>query len=109
MDLWIRSQDRLGNYKSNSQVIREIGHEDKTTEFIILNENKISELLGTYKTKERALEVLDEIQSILKPKLIITDTGNPIECSDGGYVYLNQKTELKYQQIGSYVYEMPKE
>ncbi len=65
--------------------------------------------LGYYESERRTLEVLDEIQSILKPKVLITDTGNPIECSDGGFVYLNQKTKLEYQQVGTYVYEMPKE
>ncbi len=92
MELWIRSQDRLGNYKSNSQVIREIGHEDKTTEFIILNENKISELLGTYKTKERALEVLDEIQD----ELISTSTVP---------IFNNEKITCGCARV----YEMPKE
>lgn len=32
MDLWIRSQDKMGNF--NLQVIRRIGHEDKSEEFV---------------------------------------------------------------------------
>ncbi len=53
----------MGNYKSDSQVIRRIWHEDKGEEFVILNNDKMNELLGTYKNKERALEVLDEINN----------------------------------------------
>ena len=44
MDLWIRSQDKMGNFKSNSQVIRRISHEDGTEEFVILNDDKMNEL-----------------------------------------------------------------
>ena len=66
MDLWIRSQDKMGNFKSNSQVIRRISHEDGTEEFVILNDDKMNELLGRYNSKERALEVLDEIQKYLR-------------------------------------------
>ena len=63
MDLWIRSQDRE---KMLSNPI------------LIVDDNKILTpkndyrdthlLLGHYKTKERALEVLDEIHHKLKPK-----------------------------------------
>ena len=66
MDLYIRSQDKMGNFKSNSQVIRRISHEDGTEEFVILNDDKMNELLGRYNSKERALEVLDEIQKYLR-------------------------------------------
>lgn len=76
MDLWIRSQNKIGNYKSDAQVIRRIGYEDKKEEFAILNNDNISELLGTYKTKERALEVLDEIEKIIYiNKLFNADIG----------------------------------
>ncbi len=52
MDLWIRSQDKSTLLKIN---------------YLYVNENDIhreDELLGTYKSKERALEVLDEINEI---------------------------------------------
>ena len=76
LDLWIRSQNKIGNYKSDAQVIRRIGYEDKKEEFAILNNDNISELLGTYKTKERALEVLDEIEKIIYiNKLFNADIG----------------------------------
>ena len=69
MELWIRSQDREKLVKCDDIVIRKllfdetakkkydysiVGYFDKETEY---------EILGFYKTKERALEVLDEIQT----------------------------------------------
>ena len=69
MELWIRSQDKEKLLKANdigisNNAINEggsikfkgykiVGYFDKNTEY---------EILGTYETKERAIEVLDEIQ-----------------------------------------------
>lgn len=65
MELWIRSQDKMNLVK-----IRQISLDYSNKKKIIANympdlfENSgcYFELLGTYKTKERALKVLDEIQ-----------------------------------------------
>lgn len=68
MELWIRSQDKMNlvkvrqvsvNYQNNKQIIANYTPE------LYENSGEFVELLGTYKTKERALEVLDEIQSYL--------------------------------------------
>ena len=68
MELWIRTQDRMNlvkinqvslNYQNNKQIIANYIPE------IYENSSCYYELLGTYKTKERALEVLDEIQAYL--------------------------------------------
>lgn len=65
MELWIRSQDKMNlvkirqislNYQNNKQIIANYIPE------LYENSGEYYELLGTYKTKERALEVLDEIQ-----------------------------------------------
>ena len=56
MDLWIRSQDRETLTK---------------TEILVIEDNMIVDyyqkriILGEYKTKERALEVLDEITDFI--------------------------------------------
>lgn len=69
MDLWIRSQDKINlvkvrqisvNYQDNKQIIANYMPE------LYENSGEYYEILGTYKTKERALEVLDEIQKLLK-------------------------------------------
>lgn len=62
MELWIRSQDKMDLFKINRLKIREHTFEDGKKEYFILNNNSISDVAGVYKTKERALEVLDEIQ-----------------------------------------------
>lgn len=80
MELWIRSQDK-------TNLIR--------VEHLALTNNKtITGMstnwdydLGTYTTKERALEVLDEIQNILKPKIIYNCNGTINQLYDYTKVY----------------------
>ena len=65
MELWIRSQDKKTLTKINDIRLKEFNLDEivanyKTTS---LGSNEY-EKLGTYKTKERALEVLDEIQDL---------------------------------------------
>lgn len=77
MELWIRSQNRLQLVKVNYCYIME-----QTDYCCIVGETIDSgPLIGRYKTKERALEVLDEIQNIV----------------------------VDYKEMSRVVYEMPKE
>ena len=64
--------------------------------------------LGQYKTKERALEVLDEIQSLLQPEIIYHQE-KPVETIQEGYYQLSQKVNMELQELSTYVYQMPKE
>ena len=57
MELWIRSQNKADLIK-----VEMLGQIDGVITAYYVNGNCE---LGTYKTKERALEVLDEIQNIL--------------------------------------------
>lgn len=68
MELWIRSQDKMNlvkvrqasvNYQNNKQIIANYIPE------LYENSGEYYELLGTYKTKERTIEVLDEIQNYI--------------------------------------------
>lgn len=65
MELWIRNQDKMDLFKINRLKIREHTFEDGKKEYFILNNNSISDVVGVYKTKERAIEVLDEIQNFM--------------------------------------------
>lgn len=65
MELWVRSQDKMNlvkvrqvgvNYQDSKQIIANYTPE------LYENSGEYYELLGTYETKERSLEVLDEIQ-----------------------------------------------
>ena len=103
MDLWIRSQDKnnllkVVNVKLDS---RTLYANTKTDEWAVK--------IGFYKTKERALEVLDEIQKLIKPIFKINyeyDDSQPI--IDGEWLK-SLKAESKIEELSCYVYEMPKE
>ena len=83
MDLWIKSQDKevliLANHLDIYQIDENV---------YAIEESGVD--LGTYKSKERALEVLDEIQNILKIGLQINNNNQFVGTT-------------------TYVYEMPKE
>ena len=111
MELWIRSQDKMNlvkirqislNYQNNKQVIA--NYEPEQYE----NSSCFYELLGTYKTKERAIEVLDEIQNILKPKMIVnTYKVEQAKLCDGTQFIKPMLDDIQVQNATTYVYEMP--
>ena len=114
MELWIRSQDRESLVKVDNLYVSvgnyicyyvEKGKEVPNTYY------RPSGELGRYATKERALEVLDEIQNILKPKTIIKFDSKPKYLEDGTINdVLIPREEIDYiKQLSTYVYEMPKE
>lgn len=105
MELWIRSQDRMNlvqikqislNYENNKQVIA--NYESEQYE----NSGCYYELLGTYKTKERALEVLDEIEE----KIMLINTINIAKDTDSLIACKNVLTEEKIKGL-NYPYQMP--
>ena len=62
MELWIRSQDKLKLVKVNYVY----AIENKINSFSIYGETIDSApIIGRYETKERAIEVLDEIQNYI--------------------------------------------
>ena len=96
MELWIRNQDR---------------------DLLVPIKDLISEfagslfyqgiILGQYNNSKRALEVLDEIQNILKPKIIVK-SGNPVAKTLDDVVYRTpDKVEMK--ELSVVIYEMPEE
>lgn len=109
MELWVRSQD-----KEKLLLVKELyvfGNEPMTNKTYKIV-NNCNENLGIYKSKQRALEVLDEIQNILKPVIITTEYECDIKDNPRDKTHFNlemkpEKTEI--QQITSYVYEMPEE
>lgn len=59
MELWIRSQDRMTLCKCNNIYI-----DDEWVSPYYIKDDTLT--LGKYSTKERALEVLDEIQDLMR-------------------------------------------
>ena len=107
MELWIRSQDKERLVKVHDVYIEGWliranfqGHYSGC--------NYVD--LGEYNSKERALEVFDEIQSILLPniKLITRNyTDEELEeCSIKDLV-TPPIEDVKIQELSTYVYEMP--
>ena len=104
MDLWIRSQDKKDLIKVD-YISYEIAIEDKH----ILWYKSID--LGTYKTKERALEVLDEIQNMLNPMLIFKNCNCTKDALDNirevGACMVTDNAHI--EQVQTCIYEMPEE
>ena len=62
--MWIRSQDKLCLTKNDAMVIVD-NHKNNKKVWSLINIGGFQYNLGTYNSKERALEVLDEIQKLL--------------------------------------------
>lgn len=103
MNLWVRSQDKecLTNI-SNIQYIYKNNMHGLGTYYDNLK------ILGTYKTKERALEVLDEIQNILKPIPILKENGG-VYAFNNESLHIVNPTYFEVKSLDTYVYEMPEE
>lgn len=118
MELWIRSTARTNLLKARFLTIMKGKKFYKKDEwefegYTICNctEQGNYELLGTYKTKERALKVLDEIQNILMPKCIINKKtmkfSKPYE--ENGIVLMDCNANARIEELSTYVYEMPED
>jgi len=102
MELWIRSQDKEKIFKSDGLMIYCTCKEmPNIASYEICDSFEGS--IATYKSKERALEVLDEIQTAIiycsddSPEII-----EKVKKKLKSFVAMNLKTN-------SIVYEMPKE
>lgn len=93
MNLWIRSQDREDLINNPLRIYYDSNYEG--VHKIIANTYDETIWLGKYKTKERALEVLNEIELALGCKR--TAFNNTI-------VFVNV-----LENVNSMVYEMPEE
>ena len=114
MELWIRSQDReYFNTANNISVI-------DNRVVMIANQGRMT--LGTYATKERALEILDEIQNKLQNKFLCRPTctlrakdieriENLLNLKYKHEAFIMQPSAIDIVPINCdiVVYEMPKE
>ena len=91
MDLWIRSQNKEKLCKIENIKYMDTSDDFENDTHSLWNDN--NGILGIYKTKQRALEVLDEIQKKINLINLGHDFGSPM-------------VDLKNP---SYIYEMPKE
>lgn len=83
MNLWIRSQDK----EVLTRVV-DIWKDADKNEIWSQSSFAIKNCLGIYKTKERALEVLDEIQNKINLINLGHDFGSPmIDLKNPTYIY----------------------
>ena len=90
------------NYQDNKQIIANYMPE------LYENRGEYYEILGTYKTKERAIEILDEIQGLLQPIIkyepIVQEEYNP-SYTYKHFVKVDDNIEIK--DLSTFVYQMP--
>lgn len=106
MDLWIRSQDKRELVLAHHFEVEQFSDDE-----VSVNVNCYS--LGVYKTKKRALEVLDEIQRCVngKPIIKVRNTGNYKKVKenfiDSGFIIVDHTIDV--EPVNTMVYEMPQE
>ena len=100
MELWIRSQDKTFLRKVNTIGIVE------GKDFWSIDEN-LTISFGKYKTKERALEVLEVLDEI-EERIMLINTINIAKDRDSLIACKNVLTEEKIKGL-NYPYQMPKE
>ena len=94
--MWIRTQDKETLVKADKLYI------DKNNNKYTINFDSCTDrwyILGTYKSKERAIEVLDEIQERISPKFNYEGNNEEVD------VFI--KTQMLNSMIA--VYQMHKE
>lgn len=107
MELWVRSQDKRILQKVDN-IFLDANYENKR----ISTYDGDNVELGTYKTKERAIEVLDEIQNILKPKFKLDTSSiqeNGRSWVENAVILQNYTANADFIKLDTYVYEMPKD
>ena len=109
MNLWVRNQDKTILQKVDNLLISD-GYNAGGTFNIYTNSLPAQNVLGRYKTKERAIEILDEIQSLLQPtieyKPIVQEEYNP-SYTYKHFVKVDDNIEIK--ELSTFVYQMPAE
>ena len=125
MDLWIKIAPNIildgSLVKVDNVLIKKEEYDSpKTTWWKIITcksgfHNEDWLILGKYKTKERALEVIDEIQKLLTPKIeilankIINNEHNDFYNLTNCYAIMDCNSNIDIRELSTVVYEMPQE
>lgn len=106
MELWIRSQDK----EVLTRVV-DIWKDADKNEIWSKSSFATKNCLGMYKTKERAIEVLDEIQNILNPKYILDSSSIRPDDSwvENGIIMQKYNANTEIKELSTFVYQMPKD
>ena len=104
MELWIRSQDKECLMKVDRI---DYDYSDHTHRIMA---NGYETLIGLYETKERAIEILNEIQGLMQLKIIYKPTVQ--EEHNTLYAYKNfvkVDDNIEIKELSTFVYQMPAE
>lgn len=109
--LWIRSQNKLELIKVGEL---SVCHDTSEKWGLYTSENNSKSdypiKLGEYKSKERCIEILDEIQNLLSPKLFKKGTDIMVkDLENKVHIVPNLDSEIELLETNNIVYEMPKE
>lgn len=111
MNLWIRSQNKEKLCKIENIKYMDTSDDFENDTHSLWNDN--NGILGIYKTKQRALEVLDEITNLIKPKYLIRmDNHGPVNdfLNNENNSYASAEGVGMVSNINQTLYyEMPKE
>lgn len=111
MNLWIRSQNKEKLCKIENIKYMDTSDNFENDTHSLWNDN--NGILGIYKTKQRALEVLDEITNLIKPKYLIRmDNHGPVNdfLNNENNSYVSAEGVGMVSNINQTLYyEMPKE
>ena len=114
MELWIRSQDKELLVKAKGFELQYTRYDEGCQIFAVWQNNY--QCVGKYKSKKRALEILDEIQNLLQPKVFIEQPEIDFKAADmieklSQNIILNTTTKMnaELKNVGQMVYEMPEE
>lgn len=118
-NLWIRSQDKKRLTIVNSLGYGEYRNPLNEDRFYIYCQNAYT--LGEYSTKERCIEIFDEIQKLLQSNGLVIMKDVDFDVIDKDYlkpfkplfyqssVVPSNKSEITVHNIEDLVYEMPEE
>lgn len=113
MDLWIRSQDKTRFIKCVGLEIRE---NKQNQEFgLALKSDGSSYIMAKYKTVNRALDVIDEIQKLLTPQVcelaqkIVNNEYSDYNKLTNVYAIMDSCGTVNVSELSTVIYEMPEE
>ena len=85
MDLWIRKQDGEALLKTDYLFIEKGVGESYDIKSYLIGSKPIT--VATYTTKQKALQILNEVQNILVTKLVRKPSGEIVELNHSCKVY----------------------
>ena len=109
MKLWIRNMWKNGLYEVNGVVAMESGDKWQITDCRSVLP------LGEYATRERCLEIIDEIQKLLYCDFVTVNSNTTIKDLDriinerGSILHFPKEHSVEYHSASTVVYEMPEE